>query len=206
MIDWLITFMGRGMIAWNVKIYDIDLSFENLRKAFVEAHGKESCDADWDCPVWVKGCEELYAEMSSDTLWEWGTEGAWRDFVDNSKSSGGAPGNCGYSTLWTGESVDITFGCEGRSGGYLVIREFEGLKFDRRGWRDPETWADVDTETLLKLTEMVQMVSHSLRSHPPRKRVEEYAAFDFFVNICDNQVQSKEDLVKEWEGDQSGEH
>lgn len=206
MINWITSFMGRGLIAWNVKIYSCDLSFENLRKAFVEAHGKESCDADWDCPVWVRGCEELHAETGTDTLWEWGTEGAWRDFIDNSRIAGGSPGNCGYSTLWSGEDVDIKFGAEGRSCGYLVIREFEGLDFSRGRLRHPDAWEDIDIETIRKLAEMVQMVDHSLRAHPPRKRVEEYAAFDFFVNICDQQVDSKADLIKRWEGDQSGEH
>jgi hypothetical protein len=206
MINWLTSFMGRGLISWNVKIYSCDLDFENLRKSFVEAYGKEACNKDWDCPTWIAGCKELHAETSSDALWEWGTEGAWRDFIDNSRGSGGAPGNCGYSTLWSGEEVDIIFGCEGRSGGHLVIREFEGLDFARGRLRDPDAWEEVDIGKIRKLAEMVQMVDHSLRTHPPRKRVEECAAWDFFVNVCENQVDSKADLVKRWEEDQSGEH
>lgn len=201
----------RWMFCWDVKVRDTpDLSFDGLVTA-LERMGHEP-DAGWDDPVFMANAREEHETMSADTLYEWGIEGMQRNWTGR-HPRGAAPGEewfaCqpdddGYSMLWDGRDVEARFAFLGRSGGWLVLTKFEGLVLDSDAI-DEDALKEMDYAQLRRLYRFVVQTSADIRGTNIVAGIEEYAAFDFFINVCGG-VETKPQRMKAWLADQSGEH
>lgn len=156
---------GPWFLSWSVKLHGLDLSLENL----IKIH-----KADYDVPRITSKIRAKHEEvMENDTLYQWAVEDACSTFVGR---GGEVPDDDAYNTLWNGDSVSTKFAFLGRSGGWLVMTEFEGFVLDT----DIE-WDTMSYRTLRGLCEMAWFVGSHLE---PRASVERCAAFTFFKNSC----------------------
>jgi hypothetical protein len=186
LITWLDSFQGRRWhhegafrFCWNVKAYHTDLSFDNLVKRHREAGN--SLDVS---ERWMNEARELYGENEGN-LWEWGCEDACSTFVGKCRDDA-------YRMLWNGKSVRTEFQFCGRSGGWLCLESFEGIRLDAE-----IDLSELEYRTLRDLAEIVQFVSHTTEGTKPEQAIETAAAWTFFVNICESEITSDEDLAKE---------
>lgn len=159
-------------LCFNVKVYTPDLSLKNLLRHWRNADGDSAYTHN---PRWLKDVAERYAEHAG-SLFEWGTEGACRYFTDDISST--------FRELWDGTKVSVEYGFAGRSGGWLVILEFEGYSFVDRGIDVDERLMGMDYPTLRKLYQLILMLNHDLSRDKRDHEVEYQAAFCFFANIC----------------------
>jgi len=164
--------------CFNVKCYDVDMSLPNLLAKWREYEGDP---AHTHNPEWLKNVKERYDETSEETLCDWGFEDARAHFVghgDGFKSDT-------FRTLYDGTEVDVEYGFVGRSGGWLAITKFEGVKYNQRLDAGLETeLMDMDFPTLKRLYQLVLMLKHDTRRSAIKSEVEMQAAFNFFANAC----------------------
>jgi hypothetical protein len=161
---------GNWMFCWNVKLYQVDLSFDNLVRSFVQNHGCGELDPEFKEAARIK-----HGEIRESTLLEWGVEDAARSFVGR---EGGYPDDDAYSMLWDGSPVVTRFSLMGRSAGWLVMTRFQ----DRLLTTDLDFDA-ISYKEIRGLSEMVHFVHRSVNGRAC-SAVEDCAAFNFFVNSC----------------------
>lgn len=163
-------------LNWNVKAYGVNLDFDHLVKRFQEWASPDIAPGGKYHEAYLAYARKKHAQLRDDELWQWGTEEAWRS-VENDD---------GRRMLWNdeGPQVDIEFGLEGRSGGHLVVRKYDGFTFgrgrERYEWEqylDELTWKD-----LWYLYRMVVTWDADFTQEAARDEIEYQAAFQFFVN------------------------
>lgn len=166
-------------LCFNVKLYKLDLSLENMLKKWREYEGDQPYTHN---PEWLKAVKERFKEYEGH-LWEWGVEEARQAFNET---------DC-FSHLWDGTSLDVEYGFVGRSGGWLAIVEFEGCRFvgcrfDRRMMDSDLEFIlkELDFGTLKKLYQLVLMLKHDTREEARTAEVEQQASCCFFANICND--------------------
>jgi hypothetical protein len=161
-------------LAWNVKDYRSDLSFDNLTKVWRES-GEYGPDEVWlDSEDYLKAAREKYDEVKDD-LWGWAIESA----RDHAKE------DCGNRTLWDGTELQVEYGFYGRSGGWLLMTRFEGWNLTRYDRGDfEELLEDMPYGELRSLYQLVVQCDHDFRPEAVTAEIEHCAAFGFFVNIC----------------------
>jgi hypothetical protein len=191
---------GSYPVAFNVKAYP-DLGFEDLWQHIDGAWTNEG-----DIPAGFKEfAESLYPEHE-DSLFDWGVEDA-RHCIEESDA---------YRMLWDGTEIDVTWEFHGRSGGWLIPVEMEGINM---GGRELEYWrakpgtedfdhAGIDFEDLRKIYRFLCQCQRDFTPEKAAKDVQYQAAFQFFANIvepawedhCEDKAQELETL-REWEDD-----
>jgi hypothetical protein len=168
---------GHLLFTFNVKVYSPDLSFAHLLDLHRQSGYGDGHVAD---AYWVEEARQRHAETDQDHLIEWALEDAGRLVTDS---------DC-YTHLYDGTAVEVGFAFVGRSGGWIALTEFEGIKMiDPEHLRalfkgdqdDDDTLSD---ESLHRLYALIRMLEHDLTPQKAQAEVEYQAAFAFFVNVC----------------------
>lgn len=173
------------LFAFNVKLHNLDFSFDNLWAKFQES-GYASEEQMTD-KAWLAACRKHFDEEGGERnqrLWEYSVSDACDQVVSTVrvKDKWVVCTADTYSRTWSRDDVDVDLGFHGRSGGWLVIEKFQGLKLTRSlDLEDPD---EIDYRTLRLLYEYVTMLSHDFRDGQPELAVEDAAAFMFFENSC----------------------
>lgn len=166
--------------CFNVKLYDVDLSFDNLLKIFREEEGNPIFTHNAD---WLREVKSRYKETDNDHLWDWGVEIARDDFVSYVFKT---PINDTYTQLWDGTPIDVQYSFQGRNGGWLSIDRFEGREFvglySKGSLREEMKSPDYPYQTLRNLYQLIVMIKHDIQGRD--KHVERHASFAFFENTC----------------------
>ncbi len=167
-----------GLFAFNVKVHSTDLSFDHLTKLAIES-GELSASVS---KRYLDACRELHNEQK---LYDWATESA-RDGVMDCET---------YSMLWDGNGAIANWEFNGRSGGWLVLTEFEGIKLAGRSLDFTYSdLADLPFPQLRRLYRFIVQCQHDFNPGNVRSEVEYQAAFDLFSNVCAN-VETDEDAA-----------
>ena len=180
---------GNWLFCFNVKLYNLDLSFGNL----LEVHKKSGYCENPDA-TWVEGCRSEYAAVEQ-YLWHWGVEDAGSQFTTG---RAGYPDDDAYNMLWDGRACVTRFSFCGRSGGWLVMSRFNGLTLTTELELE-----ELDYRELRDLAEMVHFVSRAVEDR--HQCVETAAAFAFFENTC-RDVKDRKQLEETWMKDWSAGH
>lgn len=160
---------GPWLFCWSVKLYGIDLDFDNLLQKFV------SCGNSAPGPKFIEKARQLHQDLNREELLNMGIEDASRTFTGR---DGDTPDDDAFNMLWDGSPVDTRFSFMGRGGGWLVMTSFQGLVLDESF--DLKT---ISYKTLRGLSEMVYFVDRTIRGKAC-DLVEDQVAFNFFVNVC----------------------
>jgi hypothetical protein len=162
------------LFCFNVKLHNLNLDFDTLLKRLGEMGYGDGWTND---PGRCERARAEFDELDSDTLYEWGVEAARRTFTGGRD---GTPDDDAYNMTWNGTDAPCRFSFEGRSGGWLVLTHFREMKLDA----DNVEFSEWKYSDLRDLAEMVQFIVNATRDNEPEKRVEEGAAYDFFINVC----------------------
>lgn len=161
-------------LAWNVKLYGIDLSYDNLVKKYKES----GYAGPWiDFPEFTTAAKAKYDEHEKH-LWEWGVEDASRGVNENDSNK----------TLWSGTELDVEYVFAGRSGGWLLMHKFEGKDFTRFSYREEfeEYLSELPFRDLRNLYQLVVQNDHDFAREQVVAEVEYLTAFTFFENVCND--------------------
>jgi len=170
------------LFCFDVKIYNLDLSFDNLLKV-----AKEHGDIDnLDDVMFLAGAKEQFAEHEN-ILFDWAIEDARETFTGRQGPNYYRPDDDGFNMLWDGTEIDVEFAFLGRSGGWLCITHWEGVALESE-----ENLNDFSYKQLRALYRYIVMLQADLKRHTPSARVEEKAAWALFVNLCSDVVTSTE--------------
>lgn len=161
-------------LAWNVKAYGVDLSFEHLIDVY-RTSGDYSKEDHWlDYPEFLVPALDKFKEVEDD-LWSWGREAACDQVSDPDA----------YRSLWDGKLLDVEYGFAGRSGGWLLMLSFQGHKLQRMERYEFEDWlGNIEFSILKDLYKLVVQNDHDFRREAVEREIEYQATFTFFENIC----------------------
>ena len=170
---------GHLLFLFNVKVYEPDLSFDNLLDLYRQSGYGEFKVTD---PGWVEETRQRHEKTDHDDLYQVAVEDARRLVTDS---------DC-FTHLYDGTPVEVEYAFVGRSGGWLALTKFEGVRLiDLESLRDlfdddqeegeNPTLSD---ETLQRLYALVRMLEHDLTPENAQAEVKNQAAFSFFENIC----------------------
>jgi hypothetical protein len=164
-------------LVWNVKVYSVNFDFDHLVEIYRKS-GEYGPEERWlDYPEFLKPAQAEY-ENVKDNLWEWVVEDARRQVMDEDMNKG----------LWNGTSLNVRYEFGGRSGGWLLMTEFEGYnltKVDREDFKADLMDQNVFRfEDIRNLYQLVVQNDHDFRTETVRNELEYLAAFNLFENIC----------------------
>jgi hypothetical protein len=172
-------------LHYRVKAYSLDLTFEHLWDRFAPEHFPSDVREQGGTVLerYKIVCRHEYDGLSkddsSDTLWTWGVEEAWRSLNDGDT----------YRMLWSGaETYDVKFSLRGRSGGWLCIDYFEGYKLDvgadelYNQLNNPEEISFIKLRIFYMLARQWEV---DFTGEKAASEIEYQAAFQFFVNVCE---------------------
>jgi hypothetical protein len=116
-----------------------------------------------------------YKEIE-DHLFEWAQEAAARGVDDDTN-------RC----LWKGTEMNVKYGFSGRSGGWLLMTEHNGVKLTRMDSEDfAEYLASLSYAELRDLTELVLQDDHDFSRKQVEKEMEYQAAYAWIENCCND--------------------
>jgi hypothetical protein len=159
--------------AFNVKAGAARLDFPTL----LARHRASGYADEWALsqPDYMAAVRELHASTREATLWEWGTEDACRSVEDSDA----------FTHLWDGTDVHVKWGFAGRSGGWLVMAEYDGHNLRDRSPNEMAAWVRVfDYPDLMTLYKFVVQCEADFTPEAAASEVEYQAAFNFFCNAC----------------------
>lgn len=173
-VDWIFlnTHQRNHPFCFNVKVYQVDFSWENLLKLWRKYEGDPVYSHNDD---WLRAAKLLFYDLSENTLWEWAIETACSLFSGDSDS---------FTSLWDGTNIDVVYSFEGRSGGWLSVNKFQRHNFTDRSYDARETLMEMDYGILRQFYQLIVMLNHDLQREAIRKELEHDAAFTFFANVC----------------------
>lgn len=158
---------GYGPFTFNVKCYDADLSFGNL----VAVIGSEIPS---DSIRYLAECRAKLQGMNNDDLWNEAAQDACENVTAGEISR----------MLWNGSAPIAKWEFAGRSGGWLTLTSFDGIKLAPHDGEyiltDPET----PYRWLHRLYRFLVQCTHDFRREAVKREVEYKAAFNFFLNHC----------------------
>lgn len=157
--------------CWNVKAHSVDMSFINLKVRMGET-GEQDLMND---SIFMEAACELFGDYEHH-LWEWGVEGARRNFVGDSNE--GIPDDEAYSTNYEGESMDVRYSFGGRSGGWLFPCYWQGFVLEH-GF-----WDEMNYAQLQKYYRFIWEINYFVRNMNVARVIEQEAAYTFFMNVC----------------------
>lgn len=164
-------------LAWNVKAPGAELNYDHLKEVYRKS-GEYAPDDIWlDDPDFNRQARQTY-ESFKNNLWHWAIE-ACQENVNSTDS---------YNHLWNGTDVDVTYEFEGRSGGWIIVTQFEGHKLanlDKQEFEQDMMDKDVWTyDDLFNLYQLVLMLDHDWQREKVEAKIEHQAAFTLFENLC----------------------
>ena len=180
-IAWLtdraLTDRGRhhGLFTFDVKLHHLKTDFTYLC-GLARKNGDLPANAS---PRYMAAVEAVYDE-SRDAIWEAATEDACRQVTEDDTNR----------MLWDGSGTVAEWEFAGRSGGWLVLTEFDGVKFaeairascmNQTDWA-AEFFAETGYKYLRNLYRFLLQCAHDFRR--PESDVEYSAAFNLFANFA----------------------
>lgn len=155
-----------GLFTFNVKIYNVDLSFDNLAKQDVGVPDQSA--------RYLAECRKRHNENE---LYDMAIEDM-RDSINDTDS---------YRMLWDGEANQIaewTF--DGRSGGWLVLKSFDDKDLENlaRDYDLADILEDASYVWLRRLYRFLVQCDHDFRREALVCELVYQAAFNFFHNVC----------------------
>lgn len=169
---------GHLLFTFNVKVYSPDLDFDHLLDLHTQSGYGEGHVTD---AYWVEEARQRHAETDQDHLLQWALENAGQLVTDS---------DC-YTHLYDGTPVEVELAFVGRSGGWIAVTEFEGIRLTGpehlRGvfeGDDEDGTPTMSDNTLHRLYAFVRMLEHDLTPDKATSEVEYQAAFAFFCNVC----------------------
>lgn len=158
---------GYGMFCYDVKLRRLDTSFARALKLGREA-GHVAAD---ESPRYLAALEARWDEVM-ETAFELGTQDACESVMDNDTNR----------MLWDGDRAIADWEFNGRSGGWLCLKRFEGVEL---GAFDPaDLFAESGYRWLRNLYRFLVQCDHDFRR--PESEVEYLAADYFFANRIDD--------------------
>ena len=178
-----------GIVAINVKLYHVDLSFDHLlAMARKEGFGYVSTAS----PRYVAACRLVHEEIGESTLCDYAIEGARDGAIDDD----------GYRLIWNEDKIIADWAFDGRSSGWLVLQSFEGINMVTGNGYGDAILDDLDFRTLRRLYRFIVQSRHDFRREAVRESVEYAAAFMLFENLC-HTVEIDEQEAKRLEAERS---
>lgn len=110
-------------LAWNVKVNNVNLDFDNLYKIYRGIHGELN-------PTQLLAVKQAFEEeygvdkYATTSKQESARSNLYDIAVDSARDS--LSDDCTYRTTWDGTKYDIEWCFTGRSGGYASVSEYEG--------------------------------------------------------------------------------
>ncbi len=150
---------------WNVKVRSLDLSLQHLYSVY-RSNGDSISDDQANI------ANQVYDQTDMEELCDRAIEFTRTNVVDND----------GYNTLYDGTELSVVFEFQGRSGGQLVLTEFEGVRL--LDWFDE---CSGDFVWLKKLYKFIVQCDHDFSPALVKREIEWQVAFIFFDRI-DNEV------------------
>jgi hypothetical protein len=170
---------GHLLFTFNVKVYDPDLDFDHLLDLYRKnGYGEDKIND----PGWIDEARQRHTETDQDDLYQWAIKDAGRLVTDS---------DC-FNHLSDGTPVEVEYAFVGRSGGWIALTTFEGIKLTdseylqgifERNQEDGET-PTMTYEELRRLYALVRMLEHDLTPEKAQAEVEHQASFNFFSNLC----------------------
>jgi hypothetical protein len=156
-------------ICFNVKIYQIDLSFDNLIETYKKSQ-KEDLSREFLSAAKVK-----YDQLNIDDLYNIALERAREGVLEGDY----------FRFLLNGMLLDIQYDFIGRSGGHLSIETFNGYDLSSRSYTEfISKLEEMKYSDLKNLYRIILRLKHDLTSEKIRKEIEIRCAFDFVENVC----------------------
>jgi hypothetical protein len=172
--------------VYDVKLRHLNTDFEHAAKLARDS-GSLPCDSE----RYLAECRALWDNGSSETAFECGTETACENVLEQDTNR----------MLWNGNKAVAEWEFAGRSGGWLVLKEFDGVTFsDALRHADlPEILAEQSCSWLRNLYRFLIQCDHDFRR--PETEVEYQAAGWFFNNAVDRiktdaELQAEESATK----------
>ena len=180
------------LFCFNVKVHaSVDLSFDTLLAKAVEMGELDKARAADS--VWVKQAREAYDKYGEEELYNLAIEDCQKSVHDCDS----------YKMLWNGTGAIADWAFLGRSGGWLCLTEFDGIKMDGFG---KEELAELDFKTLNRLYRFIVQRGHDFREEAIVNEIQFNAAFSLFANLCSD-CEATEERNDRWaKENQSGEH
>lgn len=169
---------GHLLFCFCVKVHDPDLDFDHL----LDLYRKSGYGGDTlNDPAWIEEAGQRHAETDQDDLFQWAIQDAGRLVTES---------DC-FNHLYDGTPVEVEFAFVGRSGGWIALTEFEGIKMtDPEVLRqvlegkDEESEPTMSYQSLRHLYALVRMLEHDLTQDKAQAETEHQAAFNYFSNLC----------------------
>lgn len=169
---------GHLLFVFNVKVYDPNLDFDHLLDLYCNSGYGEDKIND---PAWSEDARQRHAETDQDDLFQWAIEDASRLVLES---------DC-FTHLHDGTPVEAEYAFVGRSGGWIALTEFEGIKMtDPEALRqvfegkDEEGEPTMSYQSLRRLYALVRLLEHDLTPDKAQAETEHQAAFNYFSNLC----------------------
>lgn len=153
-----------GLFTFNVKLHHLKTDFAHLTQLFIS-----SGEISNPSPRYLREVEAVYA-TDYDAIWQAAEETA-RDHVKNDSTA---------RMLWNGEKEIAEWEFAGRSGGWLVLTEFDGTNL---AGLDSDWLQDCSFRYLRNLYRFLVQCSYDFRR--PESEVEYQAAFMLFANYAE---------------------
>lgn len=164
-------------LCFNVKIYDLDFSFDNLLKIWQDNEGVKVFHKtrEWLEPAKAK------LERVADTLCDQALEDA-RDDIDNDDF---------WRIHWDGTQFERTLVFDGRNAGWLSLTTFGRFDFTKEPadytfgtLEGTNPYCKMSYPMLRELYKFIVQLKHDTRKEAVKANVEDKAAFNFFANVC----------------------
>lgn len=169
---------GHLLFCFCVKVHAPDFDFDHLLDLYrTSGYGEDKIDD----PAWIEEARQRHAETDQDDLFQWAIEDAGRLVTES---------DC-FNHLPDGTPVEVEFAFVGKSGGWIALTTFEGIKLsDPEHLRDLFEGSDDESEptmsyhSLRRLYALVRLLEHDLTPDKAQAEVEHQAAFNYFSNLC----------------------
>jgi hypothetical protein len=158
-----------GLFCYNVKLYRLNTDFSHAVKLAKES-GVLACESD----RYLAECQALWDNGSSETAFEVGTQDACESVTDDDSNR----------MLWDGSGAIAEWEFNGRSGGWLCLKEFDGVNLSAMDRHEFEAFTEpgmgASFPWLRNLYRFLVQCDHDFRR--PESEVEYQAAGWFFAN------------------------
>lgn len=153
-----------GLFTFNVKLHNLKTDFAHLCE-LARKNGDLAADAS---PRYLAAVEQVY-RAKYDGIWEAAQDNARRSVTDDDTNR----------MLWDGDRAIAEWTFDGRSGGWLVLKEFDGTNLENLS----ADWLQECSYTYLRqLYRFLIQSAHDFRR--PESEVEHQAAFELFNNYA----------------------
>jgi hypothetical protein len=162
---------GYGLFTYNVKLHGLNTGFAHAVKL-----AKESGNLPCESARYLAECEALWDNGRSETAFEVGQQDAMERVTSDDTNR----------MLWDGSSAIAEWEFNGRSAGWLCLKEFNGVNLAGMDAHEFEAFMEPDQASynwLCSLYRFLVQCDHDFRR--PESEVEYLASSWFFSNAAD---------------------